>query len=1395
MNVRRDNWFVHWRASALLVVLAGRGTARLALALVLAVGAIAFVGSAGADVSGVTVSVNSTTAGDLAATWTFKFTTSASGALGSTDRVTITFPAGIDVSGANGAVFGSGFAGSCSAPPPPSIATGQSVEVDLTGTCTLPASTQGTITMTGISPSAGTYPASGFTVATDVETTPLAATGSDIVISGGGPTAVSAVGFTPVSPLGGATTDWTVGFTSSSTGSLAGGAGFGYVLVTYPAGFTIPAPTLAATLGSGFAGTCSGVIGQNVGGQTIELDLPTGCTLAASTAASLTINGVDNPGTAGNYSGASVSTSADFTAVAPASNITITSASTFTVHFDPNGGSGSTSDETFTGGVAQALTANAFTRTSYTFTGWNTATDGTGTNYSNGQSITITADLTLHARWTAVPTVAGVAPATGVAGIATTVTLTGTSFGAATSDISSVTYGPAGTGSGCANVAWVSSTVLTCTVGADIAAGVSVKFIATTRGVPSTSSTATYTATAPASCNEGDYMSDGRCIAAPAGTFVSAGGATSPTPCATGTFSATAGATSCTAAIVCASGQTQTAAATATTDTVCAAGAVDTATTLVLPHATARVGKEDTVTFTVTVTGASETLAQPFGTVNVENGGTELCAAALNSRGVGTCNLTASQLPAGTYSSINASYPGATGFNASESATTTFRVSPAPAGSAAALVFTSPTKATFTIGKRSRFTITASGSGPAPAITLGNESALPAGVFFVKGNGTATLEGTPTSAPEDGTGQGAYVLALTAQGPKGIVTQILTVAVQSATTMALRLSKSTVMVGKENVETFTVTVKAASGPLAKPFATVNLENGKTTLCVAILDFSGVGTCSLTASQLPVGTYSSINASYPGATGFNASNSGNLKLTVSRAVGHTTTTLGLSSGIAVVGNEDVEKFTVAVKATGEATPSGTVKVQNGRTELCAAILDSSGVGTCSLTASQLPARTYTSIKAYYPGATGFNASRSHLAPLTITAGSAGIPSVAEVCSAGSYLDGSRCVPALAGWYVLSAGATSAKPCAAGTYSATPGSIGCSDAPAGSYVSTERAISATPCAAESFSKDSGSKTCTPCPPGKTTVGKPGSTGCASLKNIVSVSSDGLCVGDGSTTLLYCPVSGIPQITVTEELKYSGPSDEITVNGVAYPTTHASANVLTARIPAQPGSNTITVSVSGLPFDSRNSPAVSFRSNISAPILPPMITSLDSSTCLGRVMSGITTVGLTACPALGSSILINGKNFFYTTTVTPGLCSSLFYVTFFQLLCLLAPQPRGTVTYVQAFTPGMGETSPTTFSVTSLDPPTISSLSDAACTGTQLGFSLNGCPSVGGSTLTITGTNFLPSSTITGGLCSNVLFVSLNKLYCTLSSGIAPGTTVNVVVSTLAGTSSASGITISF
>ncbi len=73
-----------------------------------------------------------------------------------------------------------------------------------------------------------------------------------------------------------------------------------------------------------------------------------------------------------------------------------------TVTFNSNGGSGSMSNQT--ANTPTALTLNSFTRTGYSFSGWNTLSGGGGTAYADGATYSFSADITLYAQWTALPT-------------------------------------------------------------------------------------------------------------------------------------------------------------------------------------------------------------------------------------------------------------------------------------------------------------------------------------------------------------------------------------------------------------------------------------------------------------------------------------------------------------------------------------------------------------------------------------------------------------------------------------------------------------------------------------------------------------------------------------------------------------------------------------------------------------------------------------------------------------------------------------------------------------------------------------------------------------------------------------------------------------------------------
>lgn len=73
---------------------------------------------------------------------------------------------------------------------------------------------------------------------------------------------------------------------------------------------------------------------------------------------------------------------------------------TYTVSYEANGGSGAPISQTKTYGTALTLSSTKPTRTGYTFSKWNTKSDGSGTSYSAGGSYTSNSALTLYAIWT-----------------------------------------------------------------------------------------------------------------------------------------------------------------------------------------------------------------------------------------------------------------------------------------------------------------------------------------------------------------------------------------------------------------------------------------------------------------------------------------------------------------------------------------------------------------------------------------------------------------------------------------------------------------------------------------------------------------------------------------------------------------------------------------------------------------------------------------------------------------------------------------------------------------------------------------------------------------------------------------------------------------------------------
>ncbi len=78
-----------------------------------------------------------------------------------------------------------------------------------------------------------------------------------------------------------------------------------------------------------------------------------------------------------------------------------------TLTYNTNGSTSGTTPTAMTQETGTTITLDAgsgFSRTGYTFSGWNTSADGTGTNYAGGSSYTLNSNITLYANWMAIST-------------------------------------------------------------------------------------------------------------------------------------------------------------------------------------------------------------------------------------------------------------------------------------------------------------------------------------------------------------------------------------------------------------------------------------------------------------------------------------------------------------------------------------------------------------------------------------------------------------------------------------------------------------------------------------------------------------------------------------------------------------------------------------------------------------------------------------------------------------------------------------------------------------------------------------------------------------------------------------------------------------------------------
>ena len=189
-------------------------------------------------------------------------------------------------------------------------------------------------------------------------------------------------------------------------------------------------------------------------------------------------------------------------------------------------------------------------------------------------------------------------------------------------------------------------------------------------------------------------------------------------------------------------------------------------------------------------------------------------------------------------------------------------------------------------------------------------------------------------------------------GDNGSWTFTLTVTGTTVVTHTnLTLNHDSAEYGNESHIVFSVHVTASSGT---PTGTVSILSSAGTLCTVTLS-GGVGSCSLTNTQLSAGSYNHIVAQYNPTAGFGGSSSSNPH-TITIGRDSTTTRVSETPTSVAFGNESTSVFTVTVTTgNGEPLPATEpVTVTVGSTNCVASVAPSGngGTGTCSIGNSAL-----------------------------------------------------------------------------------------------------------------------------------------------------------------------------------------------------------------------------------------------------------------------------------------------------------------------------------------------------------------------------------------------------------------------------------------------------------
>jgi hypothetical protein len=309
---------------------------------------------------------------------------------------------------------------------------------------------------------------------------------------------------------------------------------------------------------------------------------------------------------------------------------------------------------------------------------------------------------------------------------------------------------------------------------------------------------------------------------------------------------------------------------------------------------------------------------------------------------------------------IDANQAAGDGYTAAPQVTETITVN---AGGLApqTISFTAPS--TGAVGSSATLSATGGGSGNPVVFTVDQSS--DSGVCSVSGTNGATVNylaaGSCVIDANQAAGAGYSAAPQVTQtitvGPAGSTAQTISFIAPASGTVGGSDTLTATGGGSGNPVVFSVDASSGSGVCA-----VSGTNGAT------LTYTAAGNCVIDANQA-------------GGADYSAAPQVQHTITVTSGPAATTTTLSISPTSTAWEHERAVTFTVKVTAP-HGTPGGTVKVVSGSRTLCTGTL-AAGRTSCVLSSATLLAPGSYSVKASYPGSTGFTASTSAAVTFKVT----------------------------------------------------------------------------------------------------------------------------------------------------------------------------------------------------------------------------------------------------------------------------------------------------------------------------------------------------------------------------------------------------------------------------